>query len=191
VAKEPYAVQKRLLGSAIGDVQDLSMLKDDHFDAVLCLGGPLTHIRGQAGRDKALSELVRVAKPGAPIALSVMGYLAMLRTILLDCSENLLDHSLETLLSSGDTVGATGTVWHLFRGDELREQAESAGLTTIQMVGCEGLSTGLAEATNALHEHTAKWEQWMQIVNATCTEPAVVDLAEHILYLGRKAAGAA
>jgi len=186
-AMEPYAVQRRLLGSAIGDVQDLSMLKGDHFDAVLCLGGLLTHIGSSTGRDKALSELVRVARPGALVAISVMGYLAMLRAILVLFSDDLLDPSLQALVSSGDTASATDTIRHFFRADELRQQAESAGLTTIQMVGCEGLSTGLAEATNALGQDAAKWAQWTQIVNRTCTEPAVVDMAEHILYLGRKA----
>jgi ubiquinone/menaquinone biosynthesis C-methylase UbiE len=41
---EPEAVQNRLLEFVLGDIRDLSRFETNHFDAVLCLGGPLTHI---------------------------------------------------------------------------------------------------------------------------------------------------
>ena len=53
------------------------------------------------------------------------------------------------------------------------------------MAGCEGLSTGLPEATNRLGEDEAKWRRWVELVLETSAEPAVVDMAEHILYVGR------
>ena len=42
--EETETVQSHLLDSVVGDIQDLSVLETDHFDAVLCLGGPLSHI---------------------------------------------------------------------------------------------------------------------------------------------------
>lgn len=53
------------------------------------------------------------------------------------------------------------------------------------MVGCEGLSTGLFEATNTVAEDPAKWERWVELVLETATEPAIVDMAAHILYIGQ------
>lgn len=53
-------------------VHDLSVFKDDTFDAVLCLGGALNHITCREYREKAIDELIRVAKNGAPIFVSVM-----------------------------------------------------------------------------------------------------------------------
>lgn len=182
---EPEAVQNRLLEFVLGDIRDLSRFETHHFDAVLCLGGPLTHISDEADRFKAMSELVRVAKPGAVVCVSVMGYLAVLRTILIGFSNELVDPSFQTFVRQGDTIGTTGTVWHFFRADELRQLAESCGLTTLEMAGCEGLSTGLAEATNLLGQDEAKWKCWEELVLETSAEPAVVDMAEHILYLGR------
>ena len=66
-----------------------------------------------------------------------------------------------------------------------RQLAESCGLTTLEMVGCEGLSTGLFEATNTVAEDPAKWERWVELVLETATEPAIVDMAGHILYIGQ------
>ena len=184
-ASESHDVRNRLLESVVGDVRDLSRFETGRFDAVLCLGGPLTHISGRSDRVKALSELVRVARPGATVFISVMGYLAVLRTILARSSDELTDGSSQTSVRQGDIRGSTGTMWHFYRADELRREAESCGLVTIEMVGCEGLSTGLAEATNLLAQDEAKWTRWVELVLATSTEPSVVDLAEHILYVGR------
>jgi ubiquinone/menaquinone biosynthesis C-methylase UbiE len=46
-----------------GSSSDLSRYADGTFDAVLCTGGPLSHVYPQSERRKALFELVRVAKP--------------------------------------------------------------------------------------------------------------------------------
>ena len=183
---ESKAVQNRLLEFVLGDIRDLSRFETNHFDAVLCLGGPLTCISDEAERTTAMSELVRVAKPDAVVCISVVGLLAAFRTILVRVSHELLEPSFQTLVSHGDaTVG--GVWWHFFRADELRELAESCGLTTIQMAGCEGLSTGLQDATNLLKQDEAKWQRWVELVLSTSTEPSVVDMGAHILYIGGKA----
>ena len=55
----------------------------------------------------------------------------------------------------------------------------------MKMAGCEELSTGIPEATNAIVQDEAKWKQWVELVLETSAEPAVVDMADHILYVGR------
>jgi SAM-dependent methyltransferase len=188
---EPQAVQDRLRESHIGDIRDLSRFETGTFDAVLCLGGPLTHISEPPGREKAMAELVRVARPGATVCISVVGYLAVLRTVLVLFSDDLLKSSFQPLVECSDDFGPTGTIWHFFRAAELRQLAESHGLETVEMAGCQGLSTGLVEATNLLIQDEAKWRVWTDLVVETSTEPAVVDMAEHILYIGRKPQGMA
>jgi SAM-dependent methyltransferase len=49
-----------------GSIVDLSRYPQGTFDAVLCLGGPLSHVVDAQKRGRAIAELVRVAKPGAP-----------------------------------------------------------------------------------------------------------------------------
>ena len=186
LSAQPQEVQDKLLEAVVGDVLDLSRFETDSFDAVLCLGGPLTHISDADDRSHALSELVRVAKPGAIVGIEVVGYLAVLRTILLEFSYELLDPSFEKLVQEGDATGPTKSTWHFFRADEIRQLAEFHGLETIEMAGCQGLSAGVVEATNTLAQDEAKWKVWVDVLLQTSTEPAVVDMAEHILYIGRK-----
>ena len=183
---EPKLVQSRLIASVVGDIRDLSRFNTNDFDAVLCLGGPLTYISDETERAQATSELVRVAKSGAIVCISAMGYLAMLRTVLSRVSQELIIPKYWELIKEGKGNNLVqDNLWHFFRASELQQLAESCGLTTLEMVGCEGLSTGLSAATNKVAEDTTKWERWVELILETATEPAIVDMAAHILYIGR------
>ncbi len=181
---EPEHVRQRLRQFVVGDVRDLSKFQSESFDAILCLD-PLTYVVDTDERARALQELVRVGKGGAPIAVAVRGYLALLRTTLRIASDELLDESFESFVHTGNTT-IYGTPCHFFRAGEIKSLAESSGLETLEMVGCEGLSAGLPEATNVIGTDSAKWQRWLKLVIETSGEPAVVEMAEHMLYLGRK-----
>ena len=62
-----YKVKDKIKNIIEGSITDLSLFDDYHFDSVICLGGPLSHIKGESNRNKAVSELVRVTKKDAPI----------------------------------------------------------------------------------------------------------------------------
>lgn len=184
VESEPPDVQSHIRDIIVGDISDLSTFADDTFDAVLCLD-PLTYFPEPEKQARALAELIRIAKPQALVVLSVRGYLAVLRTILRIDSNSLVDGTLEQLTANGNApVG--GVLCHFYRARELKELAETQGLETILMAGAEGLSDGLPEATNLIFEHPEKWEKWIQLVIETATDPTVVDMSGHMLYLGRK-----
>jgi SAM-dependent methyltransferase len=187
-AAEPLEVQSRLLDAMVGNVCNLSRFQDNVFAAVLSLGGVLTHIPEASGRQLAMQELARVARPGGLVAISGIGLLAVLRTILMEFSEEILWPNWADFYRTGDSFGATHSVWHFYRAAELRQFAESCGLDTLAMAGCQGLSSSLIEPTNRLSEEPEKWQRWLDLVLHTSSEPAVVDMAEHILYLGRKKA---
>ena len=56
------------------------MFSNEMFDAVLCLGSPLGHIIDAKKRDKSIRELIRVAKDQAPIFISVISLIGLLKT---------------------------------------------------------------------------------------------------------------
>jgi ubiquinone/menaquinone biosynthesis C-methylase UbiE len=182
-SSQPQAVQNKLLEFVVGDVRDLSQFETDFFDAILCLD-PISYLSQETDRVQAVSELVRVTKSQGIVCLSGRGYLALPRTLLLIDNNCFLDTSFTTFIETGN-IPIAGSMVHFFRAGELRQLAESCGLTTLEMAGCEGLSSGLVEATNELGQDEEKWNRWIELVLQTSTEPAVVDLAEHILYIGR------
>lgn len=60
-----------------GSIDDLSMFKDNTFDAIICFGGALSHLVVDEQRKKAVNELIRVAKQDSPMLVSVIGKLAV------------------------------------------------------------------------------------------------------------------
>ncbi len=171
-----------------GSVTDLSTFIDETFDAVLCLGGPLSHLLDSEQRETAARELVRVAKKNAPLFVSVIGRFGLLKTVLKEFPEEMKysSHHLEV----GDYIpGVQGkgfTAAHWFTPEELQRLLEKQNVETLDLVALEGLSSHLEEATNRLYEDKEKWNMWLDIVIRTCNQPSIVGTAEHILYVGRK-----
>jgi len=171
-----------------GSVEDLSMFPNDTFDAVLCLGAPLCHLLKVKQREKAAEELVRVAKRDAPIFVSVISRIGLLKTILVEFPHEMqyAKHHWEV----GDYVpglqGEGFTAAHWFMPEELRELFEKQSVKILEMAGLEGLSSHHRKETNRLHKDQEKWKMWVEILLKTCTHPSVVGSSEHFLLVCRK-----
>jgi len=180
-------VKKSIKQIVEGSVEDLSMFCDETFDAVLCLGAPLCHIRNPQRREKAVREL-RVAKKDAPIFASVISRLGLLKTLLIEFQHEI--HYAKHHLEVGDYVpgvhGEGFTAAHWFQPEELRHLFEAQGLKVLEMAGLEGLSSHHEKETNRLHKDEKKWKIWMEIILKTFTHPSVVGGSEHFLLVGKK-----
>ena len=134
-----------------GSIVDLSQFKDNSFDAVLCLGGPLSHVLDQHEREMAIKELIRVAKKGAPVFVSVMGRLSILIVELALFPQVLEKSFFKSLRDGGDYFGRSGfTACHFFLPEVLVKAFESQGLSVMEMVGLEGLGSHHDRKVNRL-----------------------------------------
>jgi len=173
-----------------GSIEDLSMFPDETFDAILCLGGPLCHLLNARQREKAATELMRVTKKNAPIFISVISRVGLIRSFLTCFPHEMkyVKHHWEI----GDYVpslhGEGFTAAHWFLPEELQELLEKHGAKTLEMAGLEGLSSHHEKETNRLFKDQEKWKMWSEILLETCTHPAVVGSAEHFLLVCRKRA---
>jgi ubiquinone/menaquinone biosynthesis C-methylase UbiE len=146
-----------------GSIEDLSMFADEEFDAVLCLGGPLSHLLSVKQREKAAEELVRVAKINAPIFVSVISRIGLLRTLLIRFQHEMqyAKHHLEI----GDYIpglqGEGFTAAHWFLPEELSELFEKQNVEILNMAGLEGLSSHHERETIKLYKDQEKWKMWM------------------------------
>jgi len=177
-----------------GSVTDLSMFKNNTFDGVLCLG-PLSHLIEEVDRERAVEELVRVAKPGAHLFISVISRYGVFRTVLQRYPNELTNPSHREMFEKGIHRAA----WHrdlppgkgftdayFFHPNELRRLFESKGVETVDLAACEGLSAHLQEETNRIYKDKSAWRRWIKIILQTCNDPTIIGMSEHILYVGRK-----
>jgi ubiquinone/menaquinone biosynthesis C-methylase UbiE len=188
-------VQNRVRQVAEGSVTDLSAFQTEQFDAVLCLG-VFSHLVEERDRGKAASEIVRVAKGGAPLFISVIGLYGVFRTVLQRLPYELTDPSHEELFSRGVHRYHGRYLWrkgehgfpdaYFWHPEQLRELFEDKGVETVEMATCEGLSSHLQGPTNKLYRDKEKWKKWTELVLKTCTDSTLLGMGEHFLYVGQK-----
>jgi hypothetical protein len=174
---------------------DLSRFKDEQFDAVLCLG-PFSHLIEKEEKEKAANEIIRVAREGAPIFISVISLYGVFRTILQRLQDELTDPTHEELFKKGthrahptphkEGKGFARVDACFYHPTEVKNLFESAGVRTLEMATCEGLSSHLMGPTNKVYEDKEKWTKWINIILQTCTDPVLLGMGEHFLYIGQK-----
>ena len=191
IAKERISeagIEDRVKKIVEGSIDDLSMFEDGSFDAVICLGGPLSHVLWKERRLRAAEELVRVAKPGAPIFASVIGRAAVcMNSVVYLWPELKEDPDMyRTYTSTGHYPGGAGfTAVHFYLPEELREEFEDK-TEVVGMAGLEGMFSTHAERYNKVHEmgeyNELLWETHLK----TCTYPSLVGVSEHFMIICRK-----
>lgn len=181
-------LQKKVRLIAQGTICDLSHFKDETFDAVVCLGGPLSHVLNRIEREKAVDELIRVAKKGAPIFVSVIGRMAVLVVELVRLPHEIELDFFPKMRDTGDYPGGYGFApCHFYLPEDLREAFEKRGMDVLEMVGLEGLASGHSKETNRLFKKQPNaWKIWWQTHLETCTHPASVGISEHFMAISRK-----
>jgi len=180
-------VQDRVVGIAEGSIVDLSRFADNTFDATLCLGGPLSHVLSARQRNKAISELIRVTRNGAPLFVSVIGRLGLLVYELTDAQYEIEMPLFTQIRDTGDYRGGHGfTACHFFLREELRAAFHDQGVTVVEMAGLEGIGTGQRQKVNLLAKNEKRWQVWLETHYRTCTHPAAVGISEHMLLICRK-----
>jgi len=181
-------IQGKVKQFAQGSIENLSMFADETFDAVLCLGAPLCHLLNVKQREKASKELVRVAKSGSPIFVSVISRIGLLRTLLIRFPHEIkyAKHHWEVGNYIPGLQGEGFTAAHWFLPEELHELFEKQNVEVLEMAGLEGLSSHHEKETNRLYRDQEKWKTWLEILLKTCTHPSVTGSAEHFLLVCRK-----
>ena len=170
-----------------GDVRNLFLFKDNSFDAVLCIGAPISHLIKKKDRIKAVKELKRVAKKGAPIFISVIGTLAIATQAIWKFPNEVKTSFFRKYMYTGDYFGGHGfTTSHFFRADELEQLIKSCGLKVTSIVGLEGLASANQIYFAKNFKNKDRWKHWLNMHYKTCEYPSVVDTSQHILIVARK-----
>jgi ubiquinone/menaquinone biosynthesis C-methylase UbiE len=182
-------VKRKIKQVVEGSITDLSLFQDNTFDAVLCLGGPVSHVSGEQKRREAVSELVRVARKNAPVFVSVIGRLAVLSSFPRYWVDEMKSAKrFEKIWQEGEDYSWRGSHYcHFFMPEEFEELMRVSGLKIMARVGLEGLGANLQKEINHLaSHHPIAWENWLKAHYALCTRPNVFAISGHMLMVGKK-----
>jgi len=180
-------LEERAVSLVEGSITDLSMFQDNSFDAVLCLGSPLSHLH-EKQRRKAISELNRVAKKDACLFISVMGKFGYLMQVPRKWPYEIeRTQNYRNIYMKGDdnTWGGKG-YFHYFMFNELEKLLTNKKLRIIESIGLEGLGSAIEEDINKLSKNPRSWKNWIDSHYALCTHPSIVDTSNHILIVCKK-----
>ena len=123
----------RVTGSVEGDIAALPYA-EGAFDAVLCLGAPLSHLTAAQERTRAVNELARVLRPGGTAFLTGIGRLAAYRGAIYWRDWSFFDQYL-TAEARASGIAQGSQVWYMFAPAELESLIEDAGLEIVDRVG--------------------------------------------------------
>jgi len=171
------------------DICDMLEIPDATFDAVICLGGALSYVRDQ--RSTALKELIRVAKPGTPLVVSVMSLLGTFHLIsTLDARDflaNITDHiEWDPTTPFPEVLDSrpSSPEWHapmtLYTSTYLRQFLEDHGCSVVEMASTNTITSG----ERKLEKIASSPEAVKMLINLEkkfCTRPGIIDMGQHLI----------
>lgn len=171
------------------DACNLSPLPDGLFDAALHLG-PMYHIIDPARRRRALAELFRVLKPGAPAIVGFINPWGVLRSGLTEFPDEYHDEShirqlLQTYIQAGEQDAFTEAAF--VAPPQALDELVAAGFIVKCRAGVEGFASGALGPVATLHENDpSAYATVARLVAETATHPAYRDCTEHLHVVVRK-----
>jgi len=171
------------------DACDLSALSTGSFDGALCMG-PMYHIIEPADRERALREVARVLKPGAPAIIAFLNPWGILRAGLAEFPEafsqfDLVHALLADWVQSGEQEAFTEAVF-LTPPQALRELKE-AGFAVLSYAGAEAFAAGMLDELKRISaEDPEAYEHVLRLAAETCELPQYRDCTEHLHAVVRR-----
>jgi SAM-dependent methyltransferase len=171
------------------DILDLGLFEDGAFDAVVCIGGPLSHVLDRT--DQAFAELLRVTKPGGLVVASVMSLLGSVRLFLPG-----LVHELRTLGPRALDVLRTGYLpdeqsslgpMRLFRWTDVEALVRAHPCELVAASAANFLTTShTAWLEELIERDPGMWDAILGWEVATAVSPGALDGGTHIAFVVRK-----
>ena len=167
----------KLADIAVCNTLDLSRFKDNSFDAVLCMGA-LYHLRDNQDKAKALSECVRVCKPGGIIAIAYITKIGAILTELNDDAGNI-----DLLVKSAYGDESVSSIFVCAAPHEIESLAAKYGLKKMHHVGVDVIGPIGAKLNNAGDDD---FRRYMEFHFEVCEDPSYLGASIHGLWIGRK-----
>ena len=185
-------LEQNFHGFYAADARDLTLLKDQQFDASLMLG-PLYHLQEESDRIKAVKELYRVTKKDGIVFVAFMPRIRHILTSLM-YPENWKPHNqmdnIEQFSRSGrfnhdDKGRFTGAYY--FNIEEINPFMEMHGFESLELIGSNiGALLSGDNWSYWREKGGSEFEKVIRFLTENANDPNVLGISSHILYIGKK-----
>ncbi|MEJ6466250.1 class I SAM-dependent methyltransferase [Fusobacterium ulcerans] len=169
-----------------GNAMDLSSFSNNQYDITLLLG-PLYHLYSIEDKRQALSEAIRVTKPGGVIfAAYVISDGCLLDEGFKRGNINVAEYIEKGLIDS-ETFAAKSQpkdLFELVRKENIDELMSVFPVSRLHYVASDGCALFMREAVDAMDEKT--FELYLKYHFATCEREDLLGITSHIIDIFRK-----
>lgn len=163
-----------------GDARDLSFIKDESFDIVLCLG-PLYHLDKKEDKLLCISEALRCLKKDGIFFGAYINKCAAFLNRVMGNVENVDKESVEEVFKIGHTEDKT---FCFMEPSEFRNMMKEFNVEELTMVGTDGISGLIGKTINNFDD--GKFNIWLQYHFDHCDDYSILGYSLHGLYVCRK-----
>ena len=166
-----------------GNALDLSALPDEAFDLTMLLG-PMYHLYTKEDKLRALSEALRVTKPGGRILVaycmnepSVVMYVFWNNNLREVTEQNMMTEDFHAVSEPKD-------LFELVRTEDIAALDAALPVERLKLVATDGATNYNRECIDAMDDET--FARWMDFHFATCERQDLIGASHHTLDILRK-----
>lgn len=167
-----------------GDARNLSYLADDTYDVTLLLG-PMYHLFTQEDQHKALSEAIRVTKPGGVVFVAYCGNEATMVQYIFQRGM-IAEQRYRAMIDPVTFKAASDPAefFQLYRKEEIDELMTPFGMERLHYVASDLATNYMREAVDAMDDEV--FDLYLKYHFSICERPDLVGASHHILDIFRK-----
>ena len=166
-----------------GNALDLSALPDEAFDLTMLLG-PMYHLYTKEDKLRALSEALRVTKPGGRILVaycmnepSVVMYVFWNNNLREVTEQNMMTEDFHAVSEPKD-------LFELVRTEDIAALDAALPVERLKLVATDGATNYNRECIDAMDDET--FARWMDFHFVTCERQDLIGASHHTLDILRK-----
>ena len=166
-----------------GNALDLSQLSDNSFDLTMLLG-PMYHLYTKNEKQRALSEAVRVTKPGGHILVAYcMNEPTIIQYVFgLNHLHEVME--LNMLTSDWHCISEPKDLFEMVRTEEIAELDAAVPVKRIKLVATDGATNYKREYIDAMDDEI--FSKWMDYHFTICERQDLIGASHHTLDILQK-----
>ncbi len=163
----------------LGNALDLSVFRDGSFDLTMLLG-PMYHLYTFEDKVRALSEAVRVTKPGGYVLVAYcMNEPTVIQYVFLGNHLDEVTKADPLLTDDWHCRSEPKEIFELVRTEDISQLNSLFPLDRIKLVATDGAAHYLSGFIDGMDKHT--FAKWMEYHFATCERQDLIGASNHTL----------